>query len=619
MHFPFQYYKNFIGITDDTLQIIQEVRKECIYNDFMNNGQSDHNLFCITFLKDFIKILEGDDKTKVTMLFYPLLDELLIYINENKAHDYYRKKEVIDKLYLDTKNLIKSLISEGNELSKQVMYKLKDDFYNYYCNNIYMYDVIGNKIMYDDRLCPLLLKFPCGNILKINKLLFPYFDCFKCENLEGEHLCNYDYECLETIITYFFTGKYDRDYVKVNCAKLMLGINKLGFDCDINILAKTPPDFYATFTYVISDFLEKNIENLLPEIFKNNTFENFLSQNEIFLNMSNKYYYELTENIVKFLLSLVSIDNDDSTNVKYDITQLLTSSFYMNNVLKLSTHWDFINNSDIVDIIPEVLLEHKVLGRLNDSNKIKLGIKYENYDYLERNKLLENIQCINIITEKIFEKPEIVSRMSFYDKILIGIKYKKFEYLNTLLLENTLFSRNTLIRIANSYKSFDIEHYQKWEYLELKLRGKHCESPAMLHDVKKQECFSYIHSFNPNDDRNIVVFNLVGYVVNIITNHLDNIVGIILKLGQKHKLDTSKKIFIGDTYDNTTRYNIFGITELWAYTNNKCEEKHKVNYLKNWDAYNYKYGAIYLNNDDIIRIGINNLKCGNSIFVDKEL
>jgi hypothetical protein len=590
------YYSRFDDISDDTLSIIYNIMGNIIFDGYLENKYPNtFRNFSNRFLKLFINNLHGDDKTKMILLHYQII---------SKLNDYSLNVKDYNGMDKSSKDLIILLINEQSDLGNKLKDKLKKELYSIFIETYThedIYKIIGQEIMYNELLCPLTLKFPCGNTLKVNQMLFPFFDCFQCDGLEGEHECDYDYECMKYIVTYFFTGICKGKYSVENFVKILLEINRMGFNCKFSQLAK----------YLV-DLIFNNADNILPVLFKNNTFENFLSQNEIILNM-----------LIKYSESEFSINKDShyvskilnflkTKETEYDIMEFLTSSCYINHICMTVYGKKYINENNNFLKLPITIFQYpKVILALSDNNKEFIGLKYENFDYLVENKLINNKIVVDLLPEEFITNSKIFTLLTNNNKIKLGLKYKNFQCINDSLQNISNINNDDFKDIAKLCKQFDPQNYQKWTYLE-NISKKTVVNVTNEIDVKKNNKFIYIHSLNPFIEPNVNVFTLVGTVVGIIS--IDNKpLGIIIKINYLKKLTVNTKIFIGDKYNNDSHLNITQMKELYI-----CPDKinldvsYKVDYLQNYDKNNIQYGKIFFNDPIDVTIG-------SCIFINKQL
>lgn len=502
-------------------------------------------------------------------------------------------------------------MNENNELAitlkNNLLRKLLSDFDNdiYYRNEDTqnVYKLIGEKMMYNEHLCSLTLKFQCGNILKINKLLFPFFDCFTCGNLQDvqEHECFYNYKYFKFIIEYFFTGQHSLKYMdthNIDCITLLLEINKIGFHCKFANLTE------SLFTHLLNNTI-CCFKNLLQV----DGGDEFIRKIGIIISI---IPVPKSETMIDKIASFF-----DSHMTNFCVETLFVTDFFVNNLC--TTSW----GSSLVIKHKYTKLFHKIISiptffRLCES-VISMG---ENPFMVFKEFIMANPKCLNnnsvipMIQQDIFETPSLIDNLNTDHKITLAIKYKNYDYLNKMLISDFI-SRSNLDTLASFYMQFDTINYQKWEYISSK---KWLTQTPVYHgkimDISKAYSFIFIHSLNLSTMNNIVGFNKIGYVDTVVKNDNGANVGIVINLNMntKRKILNGMKVFIGNKYGTTSHSELFTIKQLYTCPSyGLTDAKYHANYLDNHRSHGY----IYFDENDIARMGMDHITRKTCVFLEK--
>jgi hypothetical protein len=476
----------------------------------------------------------------------------------------------------------------------------------------------GYDVMNCEELCKFILKFPCGNTLKVNQIVIPYFECFKYDNFEEgqEQTCLYNYTYLKMIINFFFTGQLGDDCEGIQLFELLLEIDKLGYQDENSNLKEIIFNKVFNLTYFFSD--------IFPIMFKKYPFEEFISQLDTLCNLAGKRKMTILLNIFTFL-----------DKYEYDSTQLLNMSFFTNHCIN---NMDNLSDSG-KDFVKNIVIKNKhvqffekiadkgnfeklfdIIIQLNgDPFKIFEKVIKTNPEYLNTKKIIKQLP------ESVITDITIFPKLNGIFKAKLCIKYNNYEYLESLLksTRDSAFNRNTLLYVANKYKKHDITNGQKWSILAstgFNNTFVFYGTDASISYVGK---FMYVHSLNPKINRNIVWFQHVGNVVDLIPNHEDkDKFAFTIKMARKRRINTYDKIFIGDTYNKNSQFKTLEITELdtCIAENHVMKQGHNTQYLYGYGSKSDTvYGIIHVYKSQAINMGMENIKKGTNIFVDLPL
>lgn len=535
--FPFANYKDFVK-NQSVLMTIEGVLKEVLYECYTttdyNNGSFNQNL-----LSKMYKTYDLNMK-----LFYPIL-----------ISDLYPREK-----YLALKKIILELTI--NKVKEFIIEELYNDFEQ---DNLNILTLVGIKIVNHDFLCPLTLTFKNGKTLKINKLLFPYFDCFGYfdqETPKCNEVCDYDYDCVKVMIDYFFIGS---DEIKEDLLlPLAFEINKLGF--------------ISPLTQKIMTLI--NAKTIIPTLYNTNSFYDFLAKCEILIVMSNE---TLPKNNMA-LCVMIFLKGD----LDYDISALLHSSCYQTYIkshmtrsgffiTKLTTVYDTDINKglDLLSLLPHHLMEdQQVMDRLYDLTDID---------------------------------DKVLSKLSLRIQLELGLKFKKYDFLDTLLPID--IPDHLLMYLAKFYKTVG-QNTLKWTYVKQTIKNEmHCLPTQMNYNIQNCLRFMHIHSFNPMIPRHLVIFNYIGIVHSFLKNEK---IGVIINLANtSYELDIHKKLYIGEHYTNNI---VYGINQLgYIKFVDEVLEYCSVNTLLN-TSNKVEYGGIIFDQ----MYDLQHIKVGDAIFIEKE-
>jgi hypothetical protein len=544
-----------------------------------NGGNEWLNIDC---LLKFIDSLKDDDKNEITIRVFPILKQLA----ENKCF----------VNFPEVNNLAKNLIIEliGDEKFGPVIKLILVSELCEVCNNlqdiVLIIKQLGEGMRDCDELCKLTLKFPCGNVLKVSDIIIPHFECFKYDNLDGEQLCFYNYKCLKTIIDFFFTAHMDED---CDTLELLLGMDKLGYKDQSLILHD------KLFTKLL-----ESVQDTLLNMLNNNPFEEFIRQLGILCNMSGKFKDKIITGINTFL---------EAHEQKYDVGKLISMSFFTEYLINTTLGKNIIKKYKYVPLFDKIVNEdnfkelYMILFELkHDPLKIFNTFIEDHPDCLNKKEI------IKILPKDIFQHTNIFPKLNASVQANLYIKHKNYECMDTILLNSV--SHCTIEYVAKKYIKHNPEAHQKWEILH---RDTKNNDAKWGYDVTLGDYnFTYIHSLNPIVHRNIVSFTYVGYIVDIFKDLDGSIIGIFIKLEYWQTILINNEIFIGDTYTNNSKYDIFHITKLCSYPN-ESNISYQTPYLHGIS--HKSYGDIYLDKNDIDRIGISNIKIDAKVYVDNIL
>ena len=535
--FPLVKYKDFVQ-DESILTLINNTLKEVLYECYTtssyNNGSFNMNLLP--------KI--HNHFNHLSMNFYPILISDLYDTEKNKSI-----KTQIIKLCVDP--CMKEMVVDA----------LYEDYHSYtFSNQNEIMSKVGTKMMDHSNLCPLTLTFKEGQTLKINKILFSHFDCFGCLDMDCSDLnetCDYDYDCMKTMIDYFFTGKVDvKDWVS-----LAFEINKLGFDSSLtNIVIKKIND----------------ITNIIYVLYNTNSFHDFLSKCEILMGMSKILSYgQLNLRIIRFFnqdldYSIVELFHSSCYN-HYIKSQMITNEFFMDKVIEAYDRGEL----SLISLPSHLMEDPRIIERLNNLKGIE---------------------------------DQLLSKLTFSAQLKLGLKFLKYDFLDSLLPID--MSKYLLFNLVDHYKSLD-PNKLKWQYIKHSIKkDMYCSPTQSNYEIGNCLRFIHIHSFNPSISRHLVVFNYIGKVHECLMNG-NECIGVMIEMLKKgsEELTIHKRLYIGDYYTNPMTYGIKQL-EYIKYVDEPVG--HKVNTLLNITN-KLVYGSILFDHSYIYDI-----KVGDAIFVEKE-